>query len=268
MLQPLNHLHYNTSPQPNLDTNNLQKNHSGTRQHTHSNKHHQLTQPKRSSVAHVTRHTSRATLRTTATGVTSARTSSSRQRHGTRTSCAHSLEQGRASTSRRSSRGSSSRASKVTSGSTVTLLLLLLVVGVQGPVEHLLGRAHAVGAVLARGGVTGDALAHAVAADGAVQVGVLLARHAVLHHAREGLFHAGAEFRVGRRGQCAGGFPARADGRARPGDGVGGRVAGAVGAGGADAVDFLRVRGEAGQGADGAVGDGDQTWMELAMYMS
>lgn len=105
-----------------------------------------------------------------------------------------------------------------------------------------------------------DAVAEAaaVAADLTEELAVLVWGDGVLDDAGQAGDHAGAQLGVGDRGQGAGlGEPAVVDGGAGLW-GVGGRVAGAVDAGGGGALDLGRERGEVCFGGDGGAGDGDE----------
>lgn len=131
---------------------------------------------------------------------------------------------------------------------------------VNDEVELILGGAHGVGAVVARGAVGGNAAAVGVPADDTEEVRVVRGGDRVLHDALGGFRHAAAEFGVGGWGQRGGGcLPGGVDGGAGLKGAIGGGVGGFVCAGGGGAGDMLGIGGEVGElGNGGAVDDGDE----------
>lgn len=143
----------------------------------------------------------------------------------------------------------------------IAALAVELVVAVHGPTQTLLGIAHGVGTILARGGVGGDTGHGALDTTQVVEgVGHLLGGDVVNRHTLQLVVHALAQIGVGRGGQDAGGEPvAGLDGRAAAANGGADGIAGAVDTGGGGLLHLGRQVLKVLQGLDAVAAGGDET---------
>lgn len=160
-----------------------------------------------------------------------------------------------------SGRGGGLGAGRATEAASSSSLVLLGVVLVQGESELILDTAHAVGTVLAGGGVGIEATTVSVTTDNTQELSELGAGQAAVSNASRGIVNTVAKVLIGGRGKRRRlGLPVGVLGRAGLKNSVGRGVRGLVGAGRAGSGNLLGVVGEVSQLANaGAIDNRNKT---------